>query len=255
MARPALDLRYPFEYFAAPLAFASTIAEVTGMPLWEAVSRYTPLREEISGALFLDRPDEDAWGTILQGSAGKSPQQIAGDIYALYLRQPHARFQAEWVPRGSTRFGSLGVDTSDYNLSRDQVKLHFLPTRKGGSDLASSRIAERRADMQRLLLFVKDTHPDIRYFTSYTWLQNLPNYRALFPPSFLDRLVVMRDRFLGLWGQFVKWDGTANHTNYTRFLQALQRATTLDEVIDAIPLKVLGAVGPIDEFYAWYAIR
>src|SRR3954468_13795281 len=88
----------------------------------------------------------------------------------------------------------------------------------GASDLASSRLTERRADMKRLLSFVKTAHPGIAYFTSSTWLQNHPNYRALFPPAFLDQLEVRRDQFLGLWGQFVKWDGSANTTTYDRLL-------------------------------------
>ena len=109
--------------------------------------------------------------------------------------------------------------------------------------------------MKRLLRFVKATYPGIECFTSYTWLQNIPNYRALFPPSFLERLVVMRDKFLGLWGQFVKWDGSANQTNYNLFIRRLQQATTLDETIDSIPLKVLGATRPIQEFYDFYEIQ
>jgi hypothetical protein len=108
--------------------------------------------------------------------------------------------------------------------------------------------------MKRLLRFVKDTHPGIEHFTSYTWLQNVPNYRALFPSTFLDGLVILRDKFLGLWGQFVKWDGTANQTNYEVFLSGLHQALTLDKVIDCIPLKVLGARGPIQEFYNYYEI-
>jgi hypothetical protein len=109
--------------------------------------------------------------------------------------------------------------------------------------------------MKRLLEFVKANHPAIQYFTSYTWLQNLPVYRALFPPPFLARLAVMRDKFLGLWGQFVRWDGTANQANVAAFTHRLQSAATLDEAIDAFPHQVLGAVGPIQEFYDHYAIR
>ena len=248
-------VRYPFEYFSAPLAFANRISDVTGALFWDCVSKYTPLHEEVTGALFQEKPNEAVWNKIIHSTAGKSYQEIAHFVYTLYLEQPYATFDANWVPQGSTRFGALGVDTSPYNLSRNQVKLHFLPTRKGGSDLASSRLEERREDMKRLLRFVKATHLRIEYFTSYTWLQNISNYRALFPPSFLDRLVVMRDKFLGLWGQFVKWDGSANQANYNVFIRRLQQATTLDETIDSIPLKVLGATRPIQEFYVFYGIQ
>jgi hypothetical protein len=39
------------------------------------------------------------------------------------------------------------------------------------------------------------------------------------------------------------------------FMRNLQGATTLDEAIDAFPLKVLGAVGPIQEFYDFYGVK
>ena len=109
--------------------------------------------------------------------------------------------------------------------------------------------------MKRLLSFVKTTHPGIVYFTSYTWLHNIPNYRALFPPAFVARLEVMRDKFLGVWGQFVKWDGTANTTRYDVLLSNLRRSQMLDEIIDSIPLKVLGAREPIQVFYDFYELQ
>jgi hypothetical protein len=109
--------------------------------------------------------------------------------------------------------------------------------------------------MKRLLSFVKTAHPGIAYFTSSTWLQNLPNYRALFPPAFLDQLEVRRDQFLGLWGQFVKWDGSANTTTYDRLLSNLQLAQTLDAIIDSIPLKVFGARARIESFYGFYELE
>lgn len=248
------SIRYPFEYFAAPLAFASRISERTGLPLWDAVAKYTALQEEVTGAAFQEEPNYGIWNRFLHITAGKAWLDIAQVAYALYLEQPYARFDATWTPTGSTRFGALGVDTSPYNVSRNQVKLHFLPTRSGASDLASSRLSERRGDMKRPLRFVKTTHPSIAYFTSATWLQNLPNYQALFPPAFLQRREVRRDHFLGLWGQFVKWDGSANTSNYDRLLSNLQQAQTLDAIIDSIPLKVLGARVPIEAFYEFYEL-
>ena len=250
-----MNVRYPFEYFSAPFAFASRISDVTSAPLWECVSKYTALHEELTGALFQEEPHEAIWNTLVHSAAGKSWRETAQIAYSLYLKQPYAIFDANWIPRGSARFGALGVDTSPYNLSRNQVKLHFLPTRSAGGDLASSRLAERKEDMKQLLSFVKDAHPGIGYFTSYTWLQNIPNYRALFPATFLNRLVIMRDKFQGLWGQFVKSDGTANQANYDLFISRLGQALTFDEVIDAIPLKVLGARGPIREFYQLYGLE
>jgi hypothetical protein len=210
---------------------------------------------ELTGIEHQVEAKDELWRIVVRCLAEKSPNELAQLVYSLYLEQPYSLFDPTWAPKGATRFGALGVDTSRYNLERNQVKLHFLPTRNAGSDLASSKLPERRKDMKRLLEFVKANHPEIENFTSYTWLQNLPSYQALFPQPFLARLTLMTDKFLGLWGQFVRWDGTANQANFETFTHRLQTATTLDEAVDAFPLKVLGAVGPIQEFYDLYAIN
>ena len=109
--------------------------------------------------------------------------------------------------------------------------------------------------MRRLLAFVKATHPAIENITSSSWLQNIPTYQALFPPAFTRRLAGRRDAFLGLWGQFVRWDGAANRQRYDAFIEKLQRAETIDAAIDTFPLQVLGAVGPLEDFYDAYDVR
>ena len=254
-ATPQEGVRYPLEYFSAPIEFAHRISSITGASFLDSLSRYTGLHGELTGAQFQEEPNEEVWSKFLSLIAGKSPQEVSHIAYTVYLEQAHSKFDPNWAPKGTTRFGALGVSTTQYNLDRNQVKLHFLPTRKGGSDLASSRLHERREDMKMLLGFVKNNHADIAYITSFTWLQNVPTYRALFPPSFLDRLTVMKDKFLGLWGQFVRWDGTANRRNYDAFIRNLHKAKTLDEAIDSISLQVLGAVGPIQEFYEFYGVK
>ena len=247
--------KYPLEYFSAQIEFAHRISSITGASFLDTLSKYTGMYEALAGERSQEVPNEEAWEKLLRLMANKSPEEISNLAFTIYVEQNYADFDRSWTPVGTMRFGALGVGVTQYNLDRNQVKLHFLPTRKGGSDLASSRLSERREDMKRLLRFVRENYPDIQGIRSSTWLQNLPNYRALFPQSFLNRLTLMSNNFLGLWGQFVKWDGTANRERYDRFIGDLQGAKTLDEVIDSIPLKVCGATGPIQEFYDFYGVR
>lgn len=248
-------IRYPITYFAAPILFAAKVAAVTGAHVLDTLATYTPLREELTGALYLKTPNERAWEQFVQCLEESSPEHMAQHAYAIYLTQPHAAFNPHWAPPGTMRFGSLGVSTADYYLKRNQVKLHFLPTRNGGSDLASWQLDARKADMYNLLLHVKTRYPAITNITSYTWLHHVPTYRALFPPSFVHTLAHIPNQFLGLWGQFVRWDGTANDERYALFKRRLSTVTMIDEAIDAIPLNVLGAVRPLQEFYDWYNIQ
>jgi hypothetical protein len=101
------SIHYPFEYFSAPFAFASRISDVTGAPLWECVAKYTALHEEVTGVLFQAEPNEAVWNKLVCSTAGRSWQEIAGLAYSLYLEQPYAIFDANWAPKGSTRFGAL----------------------------------------------------------------------------------------------------------------------------------------------------
>ena len=93
---------------------------------------------------------------------------------------------------------------------------------------------------------------DCLLYTS--WLHNIPNYRALFPPCVLEHFVYQEHKFLGVWGQFVRWNGAAHEERYQQFLSDLGYAHTVIEAIRAIPLPVTGAVVPLQAFYTWYGI-
>jgi hypothetical protein len=123
------------------------------------------------------------------------------------------------------------------------------------SALSSRHFQERRDDFRRLLLDVRAEHPDVERVKSSSWLQNLPNYRNLFPQKFQERLQnIGGSTYLGIWGQFVKGDGSGNQERLAQFRAALLQASTLDEAIAAFPFPVLEAIGPIQEFYEEYGL-
>lgn len=245
---------YPRIYFAAQVAFAYKIAQITGTPLHSALAHFTALEEELTGASIQAQAHQILWETFLASVAHTTAQEATDIVYTLYLQQPYAAYNPNWLPHGVRRFGALGVAANPYNLDRNRVKLHFLPRRAEGSDLATASIPARREDFRALLMWTKTHYPDIPSLISSTWLHNIPNYRALFPPCVLEHFVYQEHKFLGVWGQFVRWNGAAHEERYQQFLSDLGYAHTVIEAIRAIPLPVTGAVVPLQAFYTWYGI-
>jgi hypothetical protein len=248
------NMRYPRIYFAAQMKFAHKISRLTSETLPSTLAHYTALEEELSGSSIQEQPNETIWKTFIQKIEDTNPEEVVDSAYNLYIQQPYAQYHARWHPKGVMRFGALGVGVNPYNLDRNRVKLHFLPRREEGSDLATARIPERKEDFRALLTWTNINYPDIRYITSSTWLHNIPNYRSLFPSVFLDRLTYQDNKYLGLWGQFVRWNGKPHTKRYYQFISELDKSHTVSEAIQAIPLKVMGATASIQEFYTWYNI-
>ena len=103
-------IRYPFEYFAAQIAFASRIAAITGVPFLEALSKDTDVRSEITEAAFRQAPNEHKGKRAIDQIGSRAPEEIAQIVYAIYLEQPHAVFDPQWAPPDTMRFGALGVE-------------------------------------------------------------------------------------------------------------------------------------------------
>jgi hypothetical protein len=134
--------------------------------------------------------------------------------------------------------------------------MHFFPARGRESALSSRHFLERREDFRHLLLHIRTQHPTAETVKSSTWLHNLPNYRNLFPPSFQAQLQnIGASTYIGIWGQFVRSDGSGNQERLDEFALRLASAQSVAAVIDALPLKVFEAVGPIQTFYAEYDIE
>jgi hypothetical protein len=76
---------------------------------------------------------------------------------------------------------------------------------------------------------------------------------AITGADLLDSLSTYTDVYGELTG--IERQAEPNQANVAAFTHRLQSAATLDEAIDAFPHQVLGAVGPIQEFYDHYAIR
>lgn len=65
---------------------------------------------------------------------------------------------------------------------------------------------------------------------------------------------LVEDNFSDLWVQFMKWDGSASLQIYNQFLEKLKEAKTLEEVFDAIPMKVSVATIQLEKMYKLYSL-
>ena len=247
---------YPRAYFAAPVHFALKLAAVTAAPLAHTLTAYTGLYTEVTGVDWRDEQTSPVWRQVLTAIATSTdPQVIADTMYTIYLQQPHSRFDPTHVPPGMVAFGPLALDYLPYNAARRTIRIHFLARRAQPSWLASARGDELTAQFRRFLQYAKRQHPDARWFKTSSWLNNIPNYRRLFPPPFTATLQnIGAGSYWGVWGQFVQADGRGNEARLQQFVARLAQAHSLDEAVDALPLKVLEGIGPIDDFYQHYQV-
>jgi hypothetical protein len=245
------EIHHPREYFAAAVLFAWRVAQLANMPILDAINQYTGLYREVTGREGLDGGIDPLWKELeAQLESLHEPEAITQLLYGAYLQQPHSLYRPGANTLNASIFGALGYV---YLAELRQARMHFFPTRSGDSALSSRHFDERRADFRRLLLELRAQHAEAETIKSSTWLQNLPNYRNLFPQPFRARLQnIGGSTYIGIWGQFVRSDGSGNRQRLEQFRANLMQAQSVAEAVDAFPFKVLEDVGPIHEFYEEY---
>lgn len=248
--------KYPYEYFAAAIHFACKIASIQKISIFEALTHYTGLYREYTDNRWDDDQSDSNWRLFLNRIENiTTPHKIALEYYKLYKTLPHAKFNAHESPEGVIRFGPLGLDCSLYNRNRNTIRIHYMPQRNLVSELSSSRFLELQQYFYDFLVYAKRNYPEIENFTSSTWVNSVPNFQKLFPESFLNLMVDKgAGSYLGIWGQFVRADGSGNRERFDQFIVALKQAHSFEEIIQALPYKVWEATGPLNDFYTMYTI-
>ena len=105
----------------------------------------------------------------------------------------------------------------------------------------------------------EEVHLPRAYFAAsvfFAWRMAQLTHIPLFPPRFRACLEnIGGSTYIGIWGQFVRADGSGNEARLAEFRAKLLRAQRVDEAIDAFPFKVFEAVGPVQEFFEEYHSR
>jgi hypothetical protein len=255
-------ITYPKEYFAAMVIWSLKISNIKSISLEEAMLEYSDIYGSLTEEPWDHRFSSELWQVFLTAIKDISDQTIILEkLYALYLEQDHSVYAVKLqisselkVLDDQVTCGPLALAYDEYNKQRNSVRIHYNPTRGEKSWLASDRFSELHEAFRKLLEY-SSKHYDAAYFTSSTWLNNVPNFQRLFPASFVEQMKdIGGSSYLGVWGQFVQSDGTGNTARLEEFTTKLKEANTMEECINAIPFKVLEGVGSIQDFYNMYEI-
>jgi hypothetical protein len=237
---------YPQAFFDLQLQFADQVAALSGLPLARVLLEYTNLYIRFGLGHAFD-PAHPTWQAYLAGL--RDTRDPRGWTYAFYLRRPDAMAPASVV----ATFGCFAYARP----TRERIRLHFQNAETAGlAPLAIARVDERRAELAALFAHVKRTERPPLRVRGVSWLYNLDAYRRLFPPSYLATARVAAGRFqhMPLWGQFVDRHGVMKEEPTRRFLERLERQSSLDALEQCFPLQPLAVDAPAETFYAFYGL-
>jgi hypothetical protein len=142
-------------------------------------------------------------------------------------------------------------------LSDTRLRIHFRNAeRDGHSPLGNDRRGHRWADLTALFSHVRQQASQQMRVVGSSWLYNIDAYRRLFPASYLATAQVVGGRFqhMPLWGQFVNRRGEINESMRRRFLERLERQSSLDGLEQCFPFQVLSVEASTAEFYQFYGV-
>lgn len=236
-------MHYPRAFFDLNYHFALRIAEISGIPLADALLKYTHIYLAFRLGRSFD-PACSAWAVFLDGlHAAEDP---VGWIFATYTRLTGG--EAPELPE--PRFGAFSYALWDSG----RVRLHFWGGPPGASFLSRAAIPARTGELAALLQDIRQNVPNARSMVGGSWLYNIEAYRRLFPPAYLEtaKPEEPETQFIALWGQFLDHQRQVKPEIAQRFLDQLETASTLDEALHAFPYPVLRLESPIEVFYASY---
>jgi hypothetical protein len=142
-------------------------------------------------------------------------------------------------------------------LSDTRLRIHFRNAETDGrSPLGIDRRSHRWDDLTALFSHVKRHSSQPMRVIGASWLYNIDAYRRLFPASYMATAQVVGGRFqhMPLWGQFVNRHGETNEGMQRRFLERLERQSSLDGLDQCFPFQVLSVEASTAEFYQFYGV-
>ncbi len=262
----------PFEYFDAQIIFAKKISDITEDSLEECMLNYTDLYNSITNKEYGNEEVKGNFSPLWIEYTEKIKissdlEEISNITYNLFLKQKHSKIKiSEGKEKEKNSFGCFSMNYGDYNKERKQIKLHFTPSRKDllkndyetkYGDLSSFYLPQRKQEFREMVKYIHD-NPKLfegaKHLKSSTWLQNRPNYQALFPRKYSSdgNRIRKKNNFLGLWGQFVKWDLNGNTEVFKKFKNNLEKAQTLENAINSFPYPVYEIKVPLEELFEMY---
>lgn len=237
---------YTKAFFDLQLQFAQTVSALSQMPLARTLLEYTNFYIRFGLGRDFD-PAHPIWQEYLVGlHDANDPREWT---YRFYLTRP----QLVVPPVVVAESGCFAYS----RLSHDRIRLHFQNAETDGlSPLGIERRGQRLADLTALFQHVKWTEGEPLRVVGASWLYNLDAYRRLFPASYLATAHALSGRFqhMPLWGQFLDRYGEVRESVTHRFLDRLERQTSLDDLDQCFPFQVLAVEASTLEFFELYRV-
>lgn len=234
------------EFFDLQIRFACRVAELSGMPLEQALLDYTNLYVRFGLGRGFDA-EHPGWIDFLAGF------RCAADRAEWTHRYFFLRDHRPGPPSAVATFGCFSYACEQ----RERIRLHFANAEPAGrAPLGVERIEARLAELRALFGHVKRTEHGIQRAAGVSWLYNLSAYRRLFPETYLATAKVASQRFrnMPLWGQFIDRHGGIRTDAAAVFLDRLSRQADMEHLPRCFPLQPLAVEAPLTDFYKFHRI-
>lgn len=263
---------YPKNYFRIQVGFAKKVNDL-GITnnFSEALFNYTSLYRRVTGAKFAKgEAVSPKWSNLVSEFEGENidPFLVTEKMWKSYTEEPKSLYHPEEVVDNRTHFGAfVGKDGIDNESGEQKIELHYNDKYRGmiKDSFTREKINERKDDLKRMFTRIKnDMEKDENYrpkwVTMGSWINNFSVVKKCLPEDFVltEKTLIPPDlSFKGdsLWGQFINSEGEINEERSGTFLNKVQEAKNLDELVAAFPVKVSYLRGPIEIFFREYGLN
>jgi hypothetical protein len=233
-------------FFEIQEAFAQRVAAVTGIPLEEALLKYTTYYKRVGAKDWKFEGGNPVWKRFATRILnGETPSVVALEMNKKSKSQSTSDIM---------RFGCMGFDRRD-----DRIIMHFsndVPSIYG--PLSRHHLIDRIYELKDMFAYIAKHHHDAQLVEGFSWLYNYEAYRRLFPPEYIANMETIEEmpvRYNSTWGQFIDSSGGMHPERVATFTQKINEATSVGQLFGAFPFKVLRPKAKIQSFYSYYSIQ
>ena len=248
------DPELPLKYFSLQLDYAKRAAQISRIPLDEALMEFTSFWRRIHDPRVLKTnktewsfdPETPPWQELCFRINNNQPADIVA--YELYLKNDNSTETGKQY-FGCFRYDFIPQDDHDYGA----IKIHFKNwDNSSEGPLSKARQKARHHDLKRMFEHISENYPQAKIVKGGSWLYNLRSYRRLFPKTFTSNMKVEAipfPRTSGIWGQFLNSDGQVNEKMKCSFVHKMNIAKNSEELLECFEFKILFASTAIEYFY------
>ncbi|MFZ2594038.1 MAG: hypothetical protein WAX38_04680 [Minisyncoccia bacterium] len=250
------------EHFQFQFDVAKEMQRVTGEPFIEVLKKYTSLPRAF---LFVLSPTD---ASVTMNTTVKESEMV-DEAYKIYRKTHRNGTPAEYHPESPNpnNWVGYGCFMADYREHEKAVHIHFSNVEfdPNGSPLRGEKTDARLQELHDLFTYIQKKFPRAEYVLGDSWLYTLPQYRALFPDSYvevqtpsarMDEAEFLRTG--ASWGQFLGWDYTLNMERGQQLLNNLRalpdNSARVHDIAQAFPARLHAYKGPITDFYKKYGV-